>query len=303
MANQPSVVVSVSRPRKQSHALGLAISPGELIFRIAIYVLLVLGAVVTLFPFYWMLDSSFKDTSEIFAYPPALIPSIFHWSNYTSLFTKWQFGYWFSNSVIVTVSQVVLSTFIAGMGGFGFAKYQFKGRTVLFFVMIGSMMVPFWIFAVPLYVMMVQVGWLNSDLALVIPWIGSAFAIFLCRQYMLTIPDELLDAARIDGASELRIMLQIAMPLARPVLAAVAIVVFLSAWNSFFWPLVILQSQTRYTLPVGLALFASLNGANGEHDWGALMAGSFLASVPIIVIFLLMQRQFVSGMVTGAVKT
>jgi ABC-type glycerol-3-phosphate transport system permease component len=284
-------------------SLRRGISPLELAFRGLIYLFLLLGAVVTLFPYFWMLSGSFKTATELFNYPPAIFPSTLRWDNYAQLFTQWQFGYWFSNSVIVTVSQVVLSTFLAGMGGFGFAKYEFKGRGALFILLLASMMIPFWIYVVPLYVMMVQIGWLNTDVALVVPWIGSAFSIFLCRQYMLTIPSELLDAARIDGASETRIMLQIALPLARPALGAVAIVVFLSAWNAFFWPLVILNSAKSYTLPVGLALLSSVNGDIGQHAWGALMAGSFLASVPIVIMFLLMQRQFVSGMVTGAVKT
>jgi ABC-type glycerol-3-phosphate transport system permease component len=304
MAERRPLAVAPAVSRAQPAHSAWPSSPLELLFRGAIYLLLALGAIVTLFPYFWMLSGSFKDTSELFNYPPAMIPSTLRWENYRDLFVRWPFGYWFSNSLIVTVSQVVLSTFIAGMGGFGFARYEFKGRGLLFALLLGSLMIPFWIYAVPLYVLVINVGLLNSDLAIVVPWLGSAFAIFLCRQYMLTIPAELLDAARIDGASEVRIMLQIAMPLARPALAAVAITVFLSAWNAFFWPLVIFNDETSYTLPVGLALLTGLNnGAMGQNAWGPLMAGSFLASVPIIGMFLLMQRQFISGMVTGAVKT
>jgi lactose/L-arabinose transport system permease protein len=186
------------------------------------------------------------------------------------------------------------------MGGFGFAKYEFRGKNPLFTLLIGSMMIPFWVYVVPLYVFMIKIGWINTYQALIIPWVGSAFGTFLCRQYMLSLPSELLDAARIDGASEIRILVQIALPLARPALGAVAIVLFLSSWNSFFWPLVILRDQARYTIPVGLALLSNMNV--GQREWGPLMAGSVLASLPIIMVFLFMQRQFISGMVAGAVK-
>lgn len=272
-----------------------------ILLRLGLYCVLLVGGIVTLVPYLWMLSGSFKDASELFNYPPRLLPSVLRWENYYRLFAKWQFGSWALSSLTVSISQVVLGTFLSGMAGFGFAKYDFKGRKLLFTFLLGSMMLPFWVYVVPLYVLMIKIGWLNTYRALVIPWIGSAFGIFLCRQYMLTVPSELLDAARIDGASELRILIQIGMPLSRPALGAVAIVLFLSSWNSFFWPLVILRDQARYTIPVGLALLSNMNV--GQREWGPLMAGSVLASLPIIVVFLFMQRQFISGMVAGAVKT
>jgi len=298
MVRQTTAARAVRAP---AGVLGLGRTTAEIIFRTGVYLMLLAGTVLTIFPYLWMLSASFKDHSELFNYPPQILPSVLRWENYLRLFDKWQFGHWFLSSVIVSASQVVLATFISGMGGFGFAKYNFRWRQPLFTFLVGSMMLPFWVYVIPLYVMMIWIGWLNSYLALIVPWVGSAFGIFLCRQYMLSLPSELLDAARIDGASEFRILWQIALPLARPALGAVAITIFLSSWNSFFWPLVILREQTKYTIPVGLAMLLNLNV--GQREWGPLMAGSVLASLPIIVVFLFMQRQFISGMVTGAVKT
>ncbi len=277
--------------------VGIAIGKG------LVYLLLITGGVVTVFPFLWTISASFKDTGEMFRYPPSLIPPVLRVSNYVTLFTfseRVQFVRWYLNSIVLTVSSVLISLVFCSMGGFGFAKYDFRFRRPLFAILLGSMMVPFQVVLIPLFVMMIRINWVDTYRALILPFSASAFGIFLMRQYMVTIPTELMDSARIDGASEFRIYYQIFLPLSRPMLGTLALLTFMGSWNSFTWPLIILRSPDKFTLPLGMANL--LGTWVGERLWGPVMAGAFLSVLPILVVFIIMQKQFIAGMTAGAIR-
>lgn len=265
------------------------------------YIILIVWGTFSILPFLWAFSSSFKRLSEIFRYPPSLLPDRFNLTNYINLFTKQHFPRWFANSVMLSAVTTILVIFFCALAGFAFAKYQFRLKNVLFTLVIGSMIIPFQLILTPLYMEMNALKWLNTYWALIIPWIAPAFGIFLMRQYMVTLPDELLDAARIDGCSEFRIFGQIILPLARPALGTLAIYQFMNSWNNFLWPLIVLRDQELFTLPLGLATLLGLVQSE-SIDYGMIMAGAFMTSLPIIVVFLFMQEQFISGLTLGSVK-
>lgn len=267
----------------------------------SLYVFLIALAVIAILPYLWAFSSSFKHLTEIFRYPPQFLPSSLDLTNYINLFSKQFFPRWFTNSIFVATINTILVIFFCSMAGFAFAKYNFPFKNVLFTLMIGSLMIPFQLIMTPLYAEMNTIGWLNSYWALIVPWVAPAFGIFLMRQYMLTIPSELLDSARIDGCSEFRIYWQIVLPLAKPALGALAIYQFMHAWNNYLWPLIVLHELRLYTLPLGLATLLG-NVVSESIDYGMVMAGAFLTALPIIVVFLFMQRQFISGLTLGSVK-
>jgi ABC-type glycerol-3-phosphate transport system permease component len=260
---------------------------------------LIVGAAVMIVPFVWTISSSFKTMGEIFNYPPVLIPSKLNLQNYSNLFTKVPFDRWYFNSLFLGVVSTALSVFFSSLAGYGFAKYTFRFQSALFSVLIASLIIPFQVVLIPLFVLMVKIQWIDSYLALIIPGMAPAFGIFLMRQYMVTIPSELLDAARIDGAGEFGIYWRIVLPLARPALGALTILQFMGSWNSFLWPLVVLRSKEKYTLPIGLANLLGLY----QREYGMVMAGSFLVALPIIVLFFMMQKQFIAGLTLGSVKS
>jgi multiple sugar transport system permease protein len=268
---------------------------------ILLYLFLIGWAVLALLPFLWAFTSSFKDLTEIFRYPPRFLPSSFDLTNYVNLFTKQFFPRWFLNSVVLASASTLLVVFFCSLAAFAFAKYQFRFKNLLFTIVIGSLMIPFQLIMTPLYVEMNAVKWLNTYWALLVPWVAPAFGIFLLRQYIITIPSELMDAARMDGCSEFRIYWQIIVPLAKPALATLAIYQFMSSWNSFLWPLIVLREQRLYTLPLGLATLLG-NVVAESIDYGMVMAGAFLTALPIIIVFMFMQRQFISGLTLGSVK-
>jgi len=268
----------------------------------AVYFLLVAGGVLSVLPFLWTISASFKNPTEMFRYPPSLIPPMWRFSNYMDLFSleRVHFARWYLNSSLVALSSVVLSLFFSSLGGFGFAKYEFRFRKPLFAILLGSMMVPFYTVLIPLFVMMVRIRWVDTYRGLIVPFSAGAFGVFLMRQYMMSIPDDLMDAARIDGAAEFRIYYQIFLPLSKPALATLAILGFMNSWNSFTWPLIILKSPEKFTLPLGMANL--LGTWMGERLWGPVMAGAVLSVLPVLILFVLMQRQFIAGMTAGAVR-
>jgi multiple sugar transport system permease protein len=268
---------------------------------ILLYVFLISIAAFALLPFLWSFSASFKSLTEIFRYPPQFLPSNLNIKNYINLFSEHNFLGWFINSAALSVTNTVLSVFFSSLAGFAFAKYNFRFKNTLFILMLGSVMIPFQLIMTPLYAEMNALHWLNSYTALIIPWIAPAFGIFLMRQYMITIPSELIDSARIDGCTEFRIFWQIVLPLARPALGTLAIYEFMNSWNSFLWPLIVLRDQQYFTLPLGLATLLGLLGRR-TVEYGMIMAGAFLSAVPIIILFLFMQKQFISGLTLGSVK-
>jgi ABC-type glycerol-3-phosphate transport system permease component len=261
-------------------------------------VLLLIGVFLMATPFLYMISSSFKPQYEIFTFPVQLLPENWFFENYTKLFGETLFVRWFFNTAIVALGRTCLSLFLCMLAGFAFAKYEFPLKRLLFILIIASFTLPFEVVLVPLYKMMVTLGWLNSYWVLIVPFAASAFGIFLARQYALALPTELMEAARIDGSSELGIFFRIALPNLQPALAVMGIIFFQGAWNDFLWPLIVLNDRTMYV--VNLAL-PTLRGPYGDQ-YGLVLAGAVLSVLPIIIIFFTMQRYFIEGIMAGALK-
>ncbi len=219
-------------------------------------------------------------------------------SNYRNLWKTVPYNRYFINSVFIATASTLLTLFFCSLGGYAFAMYRFRGQKVLFGILLASMMVPFQVLLVPLFGLMYDIGWLNSYKAIIIPFSVGAFGVFLMRQFIVTIPSELLDAARIDGCSEFGIYYRIVLPIIKPALGALTIYSFLGSWNGYLWPLIILRDEAKYTLPIGLANLVGIY----RQDYGMLMAGTLLSLMPIVILFLAMQREFVQGITLGGVK-
>jgi multiple sugar transport system permease protein len=292
---------------------------------IAAYVILVPGAILFVAPLAWLISASFQPVGDIFSWPPQWIPDNPTIEGYKLFFgiaeletqgrasrSAQGVGRWFINSTVVAVSVTVLQLFFNSLAAYVFAKRRFPGRDVIFVIFLATMMVPPTVTLIPNYLVLKHIplfggndiwglggsGWLDSYYGLILPSTVSAFGIFLLRQYMRSIPDELLDAARIDGASEFRIFWQVVMPLCRPALAAMAIFTFTYTWEDFFWPLVIISDPDLYTAPLGLALFVTKN----RTSWDMLMAGSVIATLPMVVVFMIFQRNFIRGISLSGLK-
>jgi ABC-type glycerol-3-phosphate transport system permease component len=283
---------------ERSYRLGAA---SGVVLVVAFYLLLMAGAVLTVWPFIWMVLSSFKTTTEVFRYPPVLLPDSWTTVNFVSLFVDIPFPRWYLNSLLVATTQTLAVLFFCSLAGFGFGKYEFKGRVALFSVVVASMIIPFHVIVIPMFVLVSKLGMLNNYATLVLPWMAPAFGIFLMKQFMPTIPSELLDAARIDGAQEFRIYVSVVLPLLRPALGALAIYTFLGAWNGFLWPLVVMRDAAHFTLPVGMATLIG-NMGNTRTEYGMILGGATLISLPVITLFILMQRHFTAGLTLGSVK-
>jgi ABC-type glycerol-3-phosphate transport system permease component len=275
--------------------------------RTLMYALVIGTSLLMIAPLYWMFATSFKPTADIFASPPKWIPSPWTLNNYRDILqrsSELTFDRYFANSVIVTVAIVSLNALFDTMAAYAFAKLRFPGRDVIFFLLLITLMIPFQVNLIPLYRLMVFFRNLNPHLgidsyaALIMPSMVQVFGIFLMRQFFQSIPDEVLESARVDGASEFRIIRSVVLPLALPGMATLAIFTFLAAWNDFLWPLLVTSSNAHRTLPVGVALTARRNTTN----WGDTMAGTMLAAFPMIIVFLVLQRRFIEGLTAGAVK-
>jgi len=260
--------------------------------------LLTIGAAVVLIPLVWMLLSSFKTAGELAARPPQWLPSSFSLTNYATTLGSFGFPTYLANSVIVTVAATVLTLAINSMAAYAFAKYNFRGRDTLFVVTLATVMIPLQVIFIPLYQVVASLGMANSLWGLIIPGAATPTGVFLLRQYMLTIPDELIEAARIDGASEWRIFWQVVLPLARPALAVLAIFSVIWRWNDFLWPLIIAQDESTYTLPLAIAQFSS----ELVVPFNLVLAMSVLSVLPVIVMFLFLQRHIVTGIAQTGMK-
>jgi ABC-type glycerol-3-phosphate transport system permease component len=259
---------------------------------------LLLVVFIMIMPYVYMISSSFKPGVELFTIPFRFFPESLYLGNYELLFGRTNFVRWFFNSVFIGVSRMLLAILISLMAGYAFAKYDFRGKNVLFFIILASLTLPIYVLLVPLYTMMIRLGWINSYIALILPLSAQAIGVFLSRQYLLSIPDELLEAARIDGASEWGIFWRIIVPIAQPVIAVMGILFFTASWNDFIWPLIVLTEDAMFTVSLGLP---TLIGPY-RQEYGAIMAGSFLGTLPIMIIFLIMQRRFIEGITAGALK-
>jgi multiple sugar transport system permease protein len=281
------------------------------------YLILVPGAILFVAPFAWLVSASFQQIGDMFNYPPQWIPDDPSLKGYKTFLgddsgganQAWR---WFANSAFVATSVTVLQLFFNSLAAYVFAKRRFPGRDAIFLVFLATMMIPGQVTLIPNYLVLKHIplfggndisgqgghGWLDSYYGLILPGAVSAFGIFLLRQFMLSIPDELLDAARIDGASEFAIYWRIILPLSGPALAASAIFTFTAAWEDFFWPLIIISSEDKYTAPLGLALFVVKN----RTAWDVLMAGSVIATLPMIIVFMVFQRKFIQGISMSGLK-
>jgi multiple sugar transport system permease protein len=263
------------------------------------YLVLGLGVIAVASPFVWMAFSSVKTEGEIRRVPPTWWPQEPTLENFRELFGRLDFPQFFTNSTLVAVAVTLGNLVFSSMLGYVLAKADFAGKKLLFGVVLGALMIPGMVTLVPLFVLVANLGLVNTYLGLILPFLAAPFGVFLMRQFFLGIPDELIDAARVDGASEARIFVQVVMPLAKPALATLAIITFLGSWNNFLWPLVVATSEDKYTLPVALALYST--GQN-QINFGFLLAGAFVVVVPVIVVFLLLQRFFVQGVAMTGIK-
>ena len=269
-------------------------------------------ALAILAPLAWTIFSSFRPAGDIFSQSLPTSIQDFTLENYRGLyepimrpvgdeikiFPPIPYARYFLNSIFVSTGFTLLALFFGSLGGFGFGKYEFRGKKILFLLLLGSMMIPFQVGLIPLYSLMAQMGWINSFEALIIPGSANAFSIFLMRQYMASVPDSLIDSARLDGCSEFGIYWRIVLPLLKSAMGALTILLFVFAWNNFLWPSMVLVDEAQFTLPIGLK---SLINTYSE-EYGVILAGTTLAIVPISLLFLWMQREFVEGITLGAVK-
>lgn len=258
-------------------------------------------AVAFAFPLYFMFVSSFKADHEVLATPFNWIPQEFQGFNqYVRGFDEVPLARYFFNSAFMATVDVIVTVFFSALAGYGFAKFRFRGRRILFLFILSTITVPFQILLVPLFVQIHSFGWDDSYAGLIIPGIMNAFGVFMMRQFAYGIPDELLDAARIDGAGEFRIFWQIVFPLLAPASASLALIIFLFSWNNFLWPLIVVRSQDYITLPVGLTVFTQPH--SDQPKWAVAMAVSTLATLPVAVLFVFFQRYFVEGMILSGLK-
>ena len=269
-----------------------------LVTMIALNAVLLVGVLVEVVPYLYMAFGAFKNNSEIFGVPLTIWPREWTFSNLTALFDGFPVGRWVLNTAIVSVVGTFLTVMLASLAGFAFAKHDFKFKNVLLILMLTTILLPSQVLLVPQFQIMRTLDWFNSYEGLIIPRAVTAFGIILMRQYTLSIPNELLDAARVDGATEFRIWWRIIVPLVRPGLAVLGILTFLGLWNDFFWPLIITTDPDMFVLNLGIS---SLIGPY-DFRYGMLLAGALLASLPVILVFVFFQRQFVSGLTRGALK-
>lgn len=260
--------------------------------------LLTLAATLALLPLLWMIAASLMPPGEANQYPPHLWPSTITFEHYTALFTRLDLARYLINSTLLASAVTVISLLINSMAGYAFAKFRFRGREPLFRGLLAALIIPAQVAMLPLFLLLKQFGFINTYWGVIIPGMASIFGIFLIRQYLLAIPDSLLDAARMDGAGEFRIYWALVLPLCRPILVTLAIFTFLGAWNDFMWPLIVLTDSSRYTLPVALANLL------GEHvqDTELMMAGSVLTVLPVMLLFVALQKHYIAGIMLGGMK-
>ena len=266
--------------------------------RALLHIVLIALALTMLFPFFWTVSASLKGDDAVLATPPQLLPSPAHWDNYSAVMQALPMARFFVNSLVVAVSVTLLQLLTCAMAAYAFARLRFPGRNVLFLVYLATLMVPAQVTMVPLFIFMRVLGLTNSYAGLILPGVTSAFGVFLLRQFFLTIPRELEEAAFLDGASHWTVFWRIILPLSRPGLAALSIFAFMSSWNNFLWPLLITTDQDLMTLPLGLSTL------QGQYHtaWNQLMAGTVLSILPIIVVYMFAQRHFVQGLALSGIK-
>lgn len=270
----------------------------ERLLKLLVYLLLAVVTALMLFPFYWMFVTAVKPVGEIFAYPPKLWPSEFHWENFGEAIRMSNFATYFKNSTIVSVLATAITLCINLLAGYAFAKYRFKGREFFFMVVLSTLMIPLQVTMIPNFIIASKLGMINSYRGLILPPCAEAFGLFLSRQFMSEIPDALIESGRIDGASEFHIFRSIILPNAKNLVSVLVIFTFMWRWNDFQWPLIILSDSKMYTVQLGLSM---LNGTQ-YINWNHLMSASLLAILPVIVVFLIFQKRFIQGIASTGIK-
>ena len=263
------------------------------------YALATTVAVLFLLPLFWMISSSLKPNYQVLEFPPRWLPSPFKWSNYPEALTYVPFGRYAINTLIVTVVTIVGHLLSCTLVAYAFARLRAPGKNVLFLILLTTMMLPYPVTMIPVYVGFNRIGWINTFLPLIVPsFFGAPFYIFLLRQFFLTLPPELEDAARVDGASALQIIWHVILPISKPALAVVAVFTFQATWNDFLAPLIYLHDQSNYTISLGLSFFRS----SYDVRWAFLMAASLVTMLPLLIVFFLAQRMFIEGITLAGIK-
>lgn len=268
------------------------------ISKIALNIVLIILGIVTLFPFVWMFLSSFKSNVEINSLNQTLFPKEFTFENYITMNNNFDFVRFFTNSLFISVTVTIIVSISSTVAGYVLSKYEFKGRNLLFSFIMGTMMIPWAVTIIPKYSIIRQIGWMDSYAALIVPLMFSGFGIFMLRQYMMGIPDELLEAARIDGANEFYIVGKIIFPLSRNAISSIAIFQFLWVWEDYLWPFIVINDEKKQVLAVGLKLFSGRFMTN----YGGLFAATAISVIPVILVYLFFQKRFVEGITASAVK-
>lgn len=268
------------------------------IAKIGLNTLLIILGIITLIPFVWMVLSSFKSNVEINSLHQTLFPKEFTFDNYLTMNDNFNFVRFFGNSLFLSATVTILVSMSSTVAGYVLSKYEFKGRNLIFSFIIGTMMIPWAVTIIPKYSIISKIGWMDSYAALIIPVMFSGFGIFMLRQYMMGVPDELLEAARIDGANEFYIVAKIIFPLSRNAISSIAIFQFLWVWEDFLWPFIVINNEKKQVLAVGLKLFSGRFSTN----YGGLFAATAISIIPVIIVYLIFQKRFVEGITASAVK-
>jgi len=261
-----------------------------------VYVLLALGGIIMIFPFVWMVATSFKQPWDVFNL--SIIPPEVTFNNYIRLFEKSNFPRWFLNSFVVGLLVTFSVLFFDSLVGYTLCKFNFRGEKIIFILILSTMMIPTEMLIIPWYIMSNKWGWVDSYWGIMFPGIMTGFGTFLMRQFFQGVPDELLDAARIDGLNEFQIWWKVAMPLVKPAISALAIFTFIGNWNAFLWPLIVISETKLYTLPVGLAFFSG----EFQTEWEMVMTGASVATIPVLIVFLIFQKQIIKGIALSGLK-
>lgn len=271
---------------------------GRIVGTLAVYLLCLLVALLTLIPLAWMILGSLKGSDEVVAYPPTFLPHRFAWHNYVEVFTTVRFARYILNTFFVATTVTVVALLFHSMAAYALARLRFRGRDALFLGIVATLMIPFSVTLIPTFVLVKALGWLDTYWALIVPAIPNAFGIFLLRQFYLGLPDELEEAARLDGATPAQIFWRVALPMSQPILATLATFFFLANWNAYLWPLIVTQNPDMRVTQVALAAFS------GEHstEWQLIMAGATVAAIPGLLLYLFLQRYLIEGIKLSGLK-
>lgn len=269
-----------------------------MIMKICIFLIVFLAALVALFPFYWMFVTAVKPVEEIFEFPPKLWPGEFIWSNFATALSRADFGRYFRNSFIVTFTSTAITVSINLLAGFAFAKYKFRFKEFFFLIVLSTLMIPLQVTMIPNFIIATKLGIRNTLWGVIIPPCAEAFGLFMARQFISDIPDELLEAGRIDGATEFTIFSRIILPNVKPLISVLVIFTVMWRWNDLQWPLILISNEKYYTVQLGLSM---LNGAQ-YVNWNDMMSASLISTIPVLVVFLIFQKEFVQGMASSGIK-